>query len=181
MDKLFTIAGTSTLNGVNTYRFATGKVNVRAAKLRRHGHTDVDLVQLPNEMSKTDAVAYLVTLGRDAVLPTNRKDKPIELTPEQKEEAAKAAEKAAFVRRMAEARAAKKAAQVAAQDANFLADITGGERVEVPADDETTGEEVTAGADTVQVEAGVNELLEAVGVGADEFGVDKEREIAGEG
>jgi hypothetical protein len=53
--------------------------------------------------------------------------------------------------------------------------------VEVPADDETTGEEVTAGADTVQVEAGVNELLEAVGVGADEFGVDKEREIAGEG
>ena len=182
MDKLFTIAGTSTLNGANTYRFATGKANVRAAKLKRHGHTDVDLVQLPNEMTKTDAIAYLVTLGRDAVLPTNRKDKPIELTPEQKDVAAKAAERAAFVKRMADARAAKKAAQVAAKDANFMAELTGGEPVEVPEDDEVSGEEAeTTEAEAADVDAGVNELLEAVGVNADEYGVDAESEIAGEG
>lgn len=179
MDKLFTIAGTSTLDGTNTYRFATGKINVRTAKLKRHGHTDVDLIELPNPMNKTDAIAYLVTQGRSAVLPTNRKDKPVELTDEQKAAAAEAARKAEFVRKMAEARAAKKAAQVAAKDANFLADITGGERVEVPADDEVVAE-VPAVEGTVAVEAGVSELLEAVGVAADEYGVDAERAIAEE-
>ena len=35
MSKLFTIAGTSTLNGKNTFRFATGKLSVRVAKLKR--------------------------------------------------------------------------------------------------------------------------------------------------
>lgn len=174
MDKLFTIAGTSTLNGVNTFRFATGKVNVRTAKLKRHGHTDVDLVELPNAMNKTDAVAWLVSQGRDAVIPTNRKDKPVELSDEQKAAAAEAARKAEFVRRMAEARAAKKAAAVAAQDANFLAAMTGDEQVPVPdVDDEPTAAEATPSPEAEGVEA----LLAALDEDA-EFGVDAERALA---
>lgn len=171
MSKLFTIAGTSTLNGVNTFRFATGKVNVRTAKLKRHGHTDVDLIQLPSAMGKEDAVAFLVSQGRDAVIPNNGRSKPAELSDEQKATAAEAARKAEFVRRMAEARAAKKAARVAALDANYLADLTGGERVEVPED-----EPVQAVTDTAAV-AAADELLAAL-EGNTEFGVDAERELA---
>jgi len=175
MDKLFTIAGTSTLDGVNTYRFATGKINVRTAKLKRHGHTDVDLIELPTPMNKADAIAHLVTQGRSAVLPTNRKDKPVELTDEQKAAADEAAKKAAFVARMKAAREAKQAARVAAEDHNFLAGLTGGAMVPVPEDD---GEPLPD-AETPVVEAGVDELMAAVGGGdSAELGVDVERELA---
>jgi hypothetical protein len=63
-----------------------------------------------------------------------------------------------------------------------MAELTGGEPVEVPEDDEVSGEEAeTTEAEAADVDAGVTELLEAVGVNADEYGVDAEREIAGEG
>jgi len=154
MHKMFTIAGTSTLNGTNTFRFATGKINVRTAKLKRHGHTEVNLVQLPEAMNKDDAVAWLVSQGRTAVIPTNRRDKPVELTDEQKAAADAAAKKAEFVARMAAARAAKKAAAVAAQDANFLAAMTGEAQVPVPeVDDEPVAEVPTSNADAEGVEA----------------------------
>jgi hypothetical protein len=166
MSKLFTIAGTSTLNGTNTFRFATGKVNVRVAKLKRHGHTDVDLIQLPGSMSKEDAVAFLVNQGRDAVIPTNRKTGPVELSDEQKAAAAEAARKAEFTRRMAEARAAKRAARVAAQDENYLAALTGGEQVEVP-DADTTPAVVTAEDEAAAV-AAADELLAVLGADAEQ-------------
>ena len=159
MSKLFTIAGTSTLNGANTFRFATGKVNVRTAKLKRHGHTDVDLIQLPSSMSKEDAVAFLVSQGREAVIPTNRKNNPVELSDEQKAAAAEAARKAEFTRRMTEARAAKRAARVAAQDQNYLARLTGGEQVEVPDEDHTP---VAVSDEDDAATAAADELLAAM-------------------
>lgn len=166
MDKLFTLAGTSTLNGVNTYRFATGKPNVRTAKLKRHGHTDVDLIELPTPMTKTDAVAHLVTLGRIAVLPTNRKEKPIELTDEQAQIAAAAAKKAEANEKRRAARAKAKAETIAAQDANFVAELTGGEQIPVPAGDpdavdETVDETVAEVA--TEGDGGADELFAAVG------------------
>lgn len=165
MDKLFTIAGTSTLNGVNTYRFATGKLNVRTAKLKRHGHTDVDLMLLPQGMTKQDAIAFLVSQGRAAVLPTNRKDKPVELTPEQKAEAAKAAKRAADAERKRAKRAAEKAARIAAQDANFLAGVTGEAMVEVP---EVSEDEDEVEAGIQDVDASIIEGVEALLAAADE-------------
>jgi hypothetical protein len=176
MNKLFTIAGTSTLDGVNTFRFATGKLNVRTAKLKRHGHTDVDLVELPRAMTKQEAVEFLIQQGREAVVPTNRKSKPVELTEEQKAAAKLAAKRAADAERKRAKRAAEKAARLAAQDANYLAGLTGGEQVPVPEvseDDEAKVVEVDAAVD-----AGVNELLAAVAGDDAEGGVDHEREVA---
>lgn len=57
--KTFTIAGTSTLNGVIKNRFANGTVKVREQILTRNGHTAIKLVELPQAMSKADAVAFL--------------------------------------------------------------------------------------------------------------------------
>ena len=55
--KLYTVAGTSTLNGKSSYRFANSMS--RAGVLARNGHEDVKLVALPEPMTKESAIAYL--------------------------------------------------------------------------------------------------------------------------
>jgi len=55
--KLYTVAGTSVLNGKRAYRFATSMS--RAAVLTRNGHESVQLELLPRPMTKEAAVEYL--------------------------------------------------------------------------------------------------------------------------
>jgi len=57
MDKLFTVAGYSTLNGETKARFATSMDRVKV--LARNGHTDIKLQELPKAMTKDEAVAFL--------------------------------------------------------------------------------------------------------------------------
>ena len=59
MSKTFTFAGTCTENGTTVYKFANKAT--RAKELERFGCTNVNLVELPNAMSKEDAVAFLAT------------------------------------------------------------------------------------------------------------------------
>ena len=59
MSKLFTVAGTSVLDGVKTFRFANDMSRVKV--LERVGHTDVNLIELPKAMDKEAAVAFLAT------------------------------------------------------------------------------------------------------------------------
>lgn len=61
MEKLFTFAGKSTLNGVVAYRFANDAGRVRV--LERCGHTDIDLRRLPCAMTKADATLWCVAQG----------------------------------------------------------------------------------------------------------------------
>lgn len=72
--KMFTIAGTSVLNGIATFRFATGKMSTRLGVLKRNDHTEIKLEQLPREMTKADAIAYLQSKGISAVVPVGKKD-----------------------------------------------------------------------------------------------------------
>lgn len=58
-DKLFTIAGFSNLNGKTKLRVATGTVARRVAVLTRNGHTDIELRELPEAMTRKDALAFL--------------------------------------------------------------------------------------------------------------------------
>lgn len=164
MSKLFTIAGTSKTRGVNTYRFATGKVNVRAAKLIRHGHTEVQLMQLPSPMSKKDAVAWLQSQGIFAnMLKTGRgAGKVVELTPEQA-----AAAEAAAARLLEEAHAR------AAADAEYVAGLTGDPNTVVASQ---VAEEPQLVQDD-DIAASYSELIDAV---SGEVGVDADREIADE-
>ena len=57
MDKLFSVAGVSTLNGVVKYRVANSLK--RDAILRKSGHTDIKLIELPNPMTKEDAFMFI--------------------------------------------------------------------------------------------------------------------------
>ena len=61
-DKLFTVAGTATHNGVTKVRFANDLV-ARIKILTKAGATDINLVELPKPMSKLEALQYLQTLG----------------------------------------------------------------------------------------------------------------------
>lgn len=59
---LFTVAGTSRANGEVKVRFANDLVS-RIKTLHRSGHTDVNLVELPQPMSKLEALQYLQAQG----------------------------------------------------------------------------------------------------------------------
>jgi len=61
-EKLFTVAGTATQNGITKTRFANDMVS-RVKILAKHGCTDINLVELPRPMSKLDALKYLQELG----------------------------------------------------------------------------------------------------------------------
>jgi hypothetical protein len=58
---MFTVAGLSRQNGTLKLRFANDFVT-RIKVLQRNGHKDIDLVELPQVMTKDAAVAYLSTL-----------------------------------------------------------------------------------------------------------------------
>lgn len=53
-DKLFTVVGTSKLNGETKVRFATDIMRTKV--LQKHDHTEIVLVELDTPMTKIDAV-----------------------------------------------------------------------------------------------------------------------------
>ena len=61
-DKLFTVAGTATHKGVTKVRFANDLV-ARIKILAKAGATDVNLVELPQAMTKLQALKYLQEQG----------------------------------------------------------------------------------------------------------------------
>jgi hypothetical protein len=69
MEKLFTVAGTSNLNGVVKFRFAND-LKSRIAVLERNGHTDILLQALPEPMTKERAIAFLEADAPAAPQPT---------------------------------------------------------------------------------------------------------------
>lgn len=60
-DKRFSVAGVSTLAGKTKIRFANDVMRIKI--LAKNGHTDVELVELPSEMTKAEAVQHLKTVG----------------------------------------------------------------------------------------------------------------------
>ena len=57
-DKLFTVVGTSNLNGTTKVRWANDLVT-RFKMLHKGGHTDIELFELPESMTKQKATEWL--------------------------------------------------------------------------------------------------------------------------
>jgi hypothetical protein len=85
-NKTYTVAGASTLSGKTKIRFANDTMRIKI--LAKNGHTDVDLIELPHAMSKTEIVAHMRSVGfgagnaavqsaMDLILKRN----PVEVTP----------------------------------------------------------------------------------------------------
>ena len=62
-DKLFTHAGVSRLKGQYKARFATDSGRVKV--LIKTGHDNIDIVQLPEPMTKVAAIEYLISINFD--------------------------------------------------------------------------------------------------------------------
>ena len=61
MDKLFTHAGVSTLKGVVKLRFANDALRVKV--LAKNGHTDIDMIELMEPMTKENAINHLIAIN----------------------------------------------------------------------------------------------------------------------
>lgn len=99
-DKLFTVAGTSKLNGETKVRFANDIMRLKV--LAKHGHEDITLIELPQAMTKLEAVQFLVGLDEfqgvaeqaaiadylDAKTPAAKAEKPAKAAPKAKAPAA---------------------------------------------------------------------------------------------
>lgn len=60
MSKSFTHAGVSRLKGEFKVRFCNDALRVKV--LAKNGHTDIDIIELKEAMSKEDTVAYLMSI-----------------------------------------------------------------------------------------------------------------------
>jgi hypothetical protein len=56
----FSHAGTSTQNGVTKVRYANDAMRTKV--LIKNGHTNVDIIELREPMTKEDAIAYLLSI-----------------------------------------------------------------------------------------------------------------------
>ena len=59
--KKFSVAGVSTLAGKTKIRWANDTMRIKI--LAKNGHTDEELVTLPNEMTKSEIAQHLVEIG----------------------------------------------------------------------------------------------------------------------
>jgi hypothetical protein len=59
-DKLYTVAGVSTLNGETKARFANDVMRVKV--LRKNGHENIILIELDTEMTKLQAAEFIKDL-----------------------------------------------------------------------------------------------------------------------
>ena len=60
-EKKFAVAGVSTLDGKTKVRFANDTMRIKI--LGKNGHTDVNLVDLPREMTKAEIAQHMVEVG----------------------------------------------------------------------------------------------------------------------
>ena len=59
-DKQYSVCGVSTLNGDTKIRFANDTMRIKI--LSKNGHQDIQLVELPTEMTKVEAAKYIAVL-----------------------------------------------------------------------------------------------------------------------
>ena len=59
--KTFSVAGVSTHKDGTKIRFANDSMRVKI--LRKNGHTDIDLIDLPSEMTKAEIAQHLFETG----------------------------------------------------------------------------------------------------------------------
>jgi hypothetical protein len=59
----YTHAGVSRLNGEFKARWANDAARIKI--LAKNGHTDIDVIELPNPMTKVESVQYLLSINFD--------------------------------------------------------------------------------------------------------------------
>lgn len=65
--KTFSVAGVSTLEGKTKIRFANDSMRIKI--LAKNGHSDVELIDLPREMTKAEIAQHMSEIGFGADKP----------------------------------------------------------------------------------------------------------------
>jgi len=65
--KTFSVAGVSTLDGKTKVRFANDSMRIKI--LGKNGHSDVELIDLPREMTKAEIAQHMSDIGYGAGKP----------------------------------------------------------------------------------------------------------------
>ena len=60
-DKKFAVAGVSTQAGKTKVRFANDTMRIKI--LAKNGHTDIELIDLPREMTKAEIAQHMIETG----------------------------------------------------------------------------------------------------------------------
>ena len=60
-EKKFAVAGVSTLEGKTKVRFANDTMRIKI--LAKNGHKDVELIDLPREMTKAEIAQHMIATG----------------------------------------------------------------------------------------------------------------------
>ena len=60
-DKKFAVAGVSTQAGKTKVRFANDTMRIKI--LAKNGHTDIELIELPHEMTKAEIAQHMIATG----------------------------------------------------------------------------------------------------------------------
>lgn len=60
-NKTFSVAGVSTLNGNTKLRFANDVMRIKI--LAKNGHENIEMINLPHEMTKGEIAKYMVETG----------------------------------------------------------------------------------------------------------------------
>ena len=60
-DKKFAVAGVSTLEGKTKVRFANDTMRIKI--LSKNDHKDVELIELPHEMTKGEIAQHMIAVG----------------------------------------------------------------------------------------------------------------------
>jgi transcriptional regulator of nitric oxide reductase len=86
MSKTFNVAGFSSKDGKVSFRVANGSAAARTKVLAKDGHENIDLIDLPREMSKDEAAAFVAqamgkTVPAATVKPKVEKVAGIKVTP----------------------------------------------------------------------------------------------------
>jgi len=141
----FKVVGTSKLDGVTKVRFANDMTRVKV--LQKNDHTEIDLVELVEPMTKADAVAYLIKIdfanGRADVA------QALAEAADKRSESPKAANKAP--KKTKEAKKPKKEKAITMETIRAKAPVANGD-IEIPqvAGQEKTRAEIQAELDSME-------------------------------
>ena len=123
--KMFTVAGVSHFKGQFKVRFANDLARVKL--LMKNDNTDIELVELPNAMTKPDAVKFLKTTKLaeraeflQAIDAADAKYNPVEVVKVRKPRVTKSADKPSMAKIRSRARA--KAEQAVGQEEGSAAE-----------------------------------------------------------
>ena len=74
-NRTYTIAGSAVKDGISHLVFGNGPINIKKNVLKFHQYVDMNIVTLPEPMTRVDATVWLIENGFNGIVGSRAKDK----------------------------------------------------------------------------------------------------------